>query len=77
MTNELTNDEEMNRRRAIAFYEEKLPVHIVKKSGVFYNGIILVVRDSFFTIDDREDGAKNVFYFELKCPIEEFKEDGR
>ena len=71
----MTNDT-MNQRRAIAFYKEKLIVHIIKKNGTFYNGRILKVDDEFFTINDREKGAKVVFFFELKKPIVEFEEVG-
>ena len=76
MTDELTIEEELNRRRAIAFYKEKLIVHVIKKSGIFYNGRILIVREEFFTINDREEGAMNVFFFELKNPIVEYEELG-
>ena len=75
MNNGLTNEEELNRRRATAFCKEELMVHVVKKNGSWYNGIILIVREEFFTIEDREDGAKNVFFFELKNPIVEYEEE--
>ena len=74
MIDEETNNEDMNRRRALAFYKEKLIVHIVKGDGIFYNGRILKVDDDFFVIHDREDGAKVVFFFELKKPIVEYEE---
>ena len=76
MINENDNEDEMNRRRAIAFCKEKLPVHITKKGGIWYNGIILKVDNEFFIIDDREKGAKTIFFFELKNPIVEFEEVG-
>jgi len=72
----MNNEEELNKRRAIAFCKEKLPVHITKLSGIFYNGLILKVDEEFFTIDDQEDGAKVIFFFELKKPIVEFEEVG-
>lgn len=71
-----TNNEEMNRRRALAFYKEKLKVHITKTNGTFYNGQIIKVDNDFFVIEDREEGAKVVFFFELKNPIEEYEEVG-
>jgi len=70
----MNNEEELNKRRAFAFYKEKLIVHVVKQDGIFYNGRILKVDDEFFTINDREEGAKVVFYFELKSAIVEFEE---
>lgn len=72
----MNNEDKLNKRRAIAFYKEKLVVHVIKVSGVFYNGRILKIDDEFFTINDREEGAKVVFYFELKNPIVEFREVG-
>lgn len=75
MNNEM-NDEEMNKRRALAFYKEKLIVHITKTDKIFYNGRILKVDKDFFVINDREKGAKVVFFFELKNPIVEFEEVG-
>jgi len=76
MEDEKMNNEDLNRRRALAFYKEKLIVHITKTNGTFYNGRILKVDDEFFTINDREEGAKIVFFFELKHPITEFEEVG-
>ena len=77
MENKNMNYEEMNRRRALAFYEEKLKVHITKIDGTFYNGQILKVNKDYFVIEDREDGPKIVFFFELKNPIEKYQEVGR
>jgi len=73
----MNNEDELNKRRALAFYKEKLIVHVVKiykEKEIFYNGRILKVDDDFFVIHDREDGAKIVFFFELKNPIVEFEE---
>ena len=67
-------DEKMNYERAKVFCDKQLAVHISKKDGVYYNGVIVEVSDEFFFILDKEDGKQLVFFKELSRPIEEFKE---
>ena len=69
-------EEEMNNEymKAKVFFERKIPIHIVLKSGAFYNGLVTEITNDFFFIDDREDGKKIVFFVELAKPIEEFRE---
>jgi len=64
---------EMDYERAKIFLERKANVHISKKNGSFYNGVIVEVSSDFFFIEDREDGKQLVFFAELKKPIEEFR----
>jgi len=57
---------------AKAFMKEACMVHISKSNGQFYNGTILKVFEEFFTIDDQKLGPINVFFFELKKPLQEY-----
>jgi len=68
------NNEQMNYERAKIFLEKKIVVHISKKNGVYYNGLILEVKPHCFFIDDKEDGRQLIFFEELAKPIQEFKE---
>ena len=68
------NNEQMNYERAKIFLEKKIVVHISKKNGVYYNGLILEVKQHCFFIDDKEDGRQLVFFEELAKPIQEYKE---
>jgi len=65
---------DMNYDRAKVFLEKQLKVHISKKNGTYYNGIILEVKSDFFFIEDQKDGQQLVFFEELKKPIETFTE---
>ena len=71
------NNEQMNYERAKVFLEKKLIVHISKKDGIYYNGLILEVKSNCFFIDDKEDGRQLVFFEELVKPIQEFREASR
>ena len=55
---------------------EEIKVHVSLTNGTFYNGIITRVYEEFFVIIDDINGATNVFYFQLKKPLEEFEEVG-
>lgn len=68
------NDEKMNYERARVFLATKTPVHIVKKNGTFYNGIIDSVSEGgdFFFINDLKEGRKLIFFLELNREIEEY-----
>jgi len=68
------NNENMNYERAKIFKDKSIPVHISKKNGIYYNGLLLEVKPDFVFIDDQEDGRQLVFYNELAKPIEEKKE---
>ena len=61
---------------ANSFRREEIKVHVSLTSGIFYNGIITRVYEEFFVILDAVHGATNVFYFQLKKPLEEFEEVG-
>ena len=65
---EKTGDEEQEelfRKKANIFFKEKLPVHIVIKSKIFYNGLITKLSADYFMIEDRVLGELPVFYVEL------------
>ena len=68
------NDEKMNYEKARVFFATKTPVHIVKKNGTFYNGLIDSISDGgdFFFINDFKEGRKLIFFLELNKDIEEF-----
>ena len=68
------NNEQMNYERAKVFLEKKLMVHISKRDGIYYNGLIIEIEPNCFFIDDKEDGRQLVFFEELIKPIQEFKE---
>jgi hypothetical protein len=76
MNNEKKNDEptreEILKRKAEIFLEEKKRSHIKLFNGIFYNGFLFEVEDSYLIIHDRKDGKKKVFFVELKL-IEEFE----
>jgi len=71
------NNEQMNYERAKVFLEKKIVVHISKRDGIYYNGLILVVDQKSFFIDDKEDGRQLVFFSELVKPIKEYTEVGK
>jgi len=67
-------DEKMNYERAKIFCDKQLVVHISKRDGIYYNGIITEVSDLFFFLEDKEDGKQLIFFKELSRQIEEYKE---
>jgi len=70
----MTEKENMNYERAKVFLEKQLKIHISKKNGTYYNGIITEVKPDFFFMEDQEDGQQLVFFIELNKPIETFTE---
>jgi len=58
--------------KAKVFCENELEVHVSKKTGTFFNGIITEVKPDFFFIDDRKYGNQLVFFNELVKPIETY-----
>ena len=74
MKDDEKNEVIMNYERAKVFSNKQLKVHITKKNGIFYNGIIIEVSKSkdFFFIDDLIEGKKLVFFSELSKEIEEY-----
>ena len=69
------NNELMNYERAKIFCNKEIKVHISKKDGIWYNGIIIEVQSDFFFIIDEEDGRQLIFFKELKSDIKEYLED--
>ena len=61
--------------KAKLFLERKTIVHLSKLDGMFYNGLLVEVGNTFVIIDDREDGHKLVLFSELKKSIDEFMEE--
>ncbi len=68
-------DENMNHERAKVFCEKEIKVHVSKKEGIWFNGIIIEVKPDFFFIIDQEDGRQLIFFKELKSDIKEYTKD--
>jgi hypothetical protein len=68
---------DINYDRAKVFLEKQLKVHVSKRNGSFYNGLITEVSSDFFFIEDQKDGKQLVFFKELNKPIETFMEAER
>ena len=47
------------------FYENKTPVHLLKRDRQFWNGVIVEFSHDFFIIDERKLGRRIVFFIEL------------
>lgn len=81
--NNETKDEEINEdisnltKRALFFMKEKISVHILLKSGFFYNGLIMeVAENEFIILLDRINGETPVFFTEMiKIEKMRLKED--
>jgi len=54
-----------NYLKAKVFYENKIPVHLLKIDREWFNGTILELSNSFFIIDERKKGRRIVFFIEL------------
>lgn len=70
MKNETHNENEY--KRAKFFFNKKTIIHVTKKSGTFYNGLILEISKEFFIINDRVNGKQFIFFNELKRPLEPY-----
>lgn len=71
----MTETKDMNYERAKVFCDKELVVHISKKTGTFFNGVITEVSSDFFFIEDKETGKQLIFFHELKKPIETYTEE--
>jgi len=68
-------DDNNEYERAKVFLKRKTTVHVSKKDGFFYNGLILEVANYFFIILDRKLKKEFLVLFsELKKPIAKFTE---
>lgn len=69
-------DNNMNYDKAKIYSANKILVHITKKNGTFYNGLITEVSASgdFFFIEDLKEGRRLVLFSELNKEITEYKE---
>jgi len=59
-------------KRLEYFFERKVKVHISKKDGISFNGLIVELSDKFFVIEDRLNGKQFVMFSELEKPIKIF-----
>lgn len=64
-----------NKLKVKAFFENDIPVHLLKLDREWMNGIIVEVRDDFFFINERKKGKRMVFFHELYHIEEMIKED--
>ena len=65
--------EDIEFKRAEYFFKRKVKVHILKKEGIFFNGLIVELSKKFFIIEDRLNGKQFVMFSELAKPIKIFK----
>jgi len=73
----MTEIKDMNPERAQVFFKQQKRVHVSKKNGSFYNGVITELGSDFFFIKDEKGTNQLVFFSEINKPIEEFKEIGK
>lgn len=57
--------EERMKERVKYFYKNKTPVHITKKNGFFFNGLILEFSLDLIIIDDLKVGAMPIYFEEI------------
>lgn len=70
----MINEDE--KRRAEIFLERKTIVHVSRKDGIYFNGLLQEVGSDFFIIRDRIENKNQIIFFsELKKPLEEFIND--
>ncbi len=74
MKHEKGNRIEFYKEQAEIYFKKQIPVHILKKDGIFYNGKIIEIESNSFFIDDFEEGRLLIFFHELKNNIVEFRE---
>jgi len=75
MKNEKGNMIKLYQNQALVYFRKKIPVHISKNDGIFYNGIIIELGPNFFFIEDFEEGRKLIFFEQLKHDIVEYKKE--
>ena len=63
-------------KRAEYFFKRKVEVHILKKDGRSFNGLIVELSNDFFVIQDRLNGKQFVLFSELAKPIKIFTKRG-
>lgn len=68
--NEEDYDEDLklnsNKEKITYFFEKKIPVHLLKRDRIWFNGIIVELTDSqTFLIKDQRIGEKKVFYSDV------------
>ncbi len=48
------------------FYDNQIPVHIVKKNKWFHNGMILELEGDLLILDDEKKGAMPIYLIEIE-----------
>lgn len=59
------NEGNMVQEKCEIFYKQKLPVHIVKNNGGWYNGDIKDIGSSFIILEEYKLGSMVVFFSEI------------
>jgi hypothetical protein len=73
--NEVNEEEILIRKKIDAFYLLAKPVHVVLNSGVWKNGVVTDVSETFFLLNERLEGEMPIFFQEVG-KVEIFKEKG-
>lgn len=59
------NEQDAIRQKVDFFFRKKVEVHISKRNGRFYNGIILEYQGDLLILDDEVLGAVQVYLIEI------------
>lgn len=71
------NENEIIKKQVLAYFENKIAIHIKYKDGAWHNGYITSLNnDDFFMLNEREDGLLPVFYMHIKEVSKFIEEDG-
>jgi hypothetical protein len=76
--NEMNEELEGNKilRDQLKFYQQKdVMVHIKKKNGKFYNGLVLEIAGDMVIINDRKIGGVPIHFIEIEI-LEKFTDGG-
>lgn len=59
-----TNEE--TKKQILYFKDNKIAIHIQKKNGRFYNGLILETQGDLIILDDEKLGALPIYFIEIE-----------
>lgn len=69
-------ENDMIRKKAEFFLEKKINVHIQKRNGQFYNGLVLECSSEHLVMIDRKVGELIIFFSEI-TKFEPYKGEGK
>ena len=62
----MNNEHEQRMKiKASRFKSENIIVHLKKFNGSWYNGTIFKIEENSLTINDREDGSKEIYFIDI------------